>query len=170
MMKLLTLLLASAFCCLSNAQQRPPIQQAVFFQETETITDYLVSEKLDGVRGYWTGKKLLSKSGKPIAAPKWFTQGWPEYPIDGELWSKRGEFQSIVSCVRRLPENQHGCWKDLTFNVFDLPKHGGVFNKRYLAIINLVNHSPSKTLSTVPQQPIQSVSWFKPIYLNIRYP
>ena len=41
------------------------------------LQDYWVSEKYDGVRGYWDGRQLLSRGGIPIKAPAWFTAGWP---------------------------------------------------------------------------------------------
>ena len=38
---------------------------------------YLVSEKFDGVRAVWDGHSLRFRSGRPMAAPAWFTEGWP---------------------------------------------------------------------------------------------
>ncbi|MDP2255791.1 MAG: hypothetical protein Q8K05_07005 [Polaromonas sp.] len=51
---------------------------------SNTLPDYWVSEKLDGVRGYWDGEKLLTRGGKSIAAPAWSTAGWPRVPLDGK--------------------------------------------------------------------------------------
>ena len=56
------------------------------------LTQYSVSEKLDGVRAYWNGQHLLSRGGYPISAPTWFTRNWPDTPMDGELWIGRGRF------------------------------------------------------------------------------
>lgn len=36
-----------------------------------------MSEKLDGVRAYWDGEKLLSRGGKEFVAPIWFTKDFP---------------------------------------------------------------------------------------------
>ena len=54
----------------------PPIQLATKFHEDINIQDYWVSEKLDGVRGYWNGQQLISRKGNPFSAPKWFTAGF----------------------------------------------------------------------------------------------
>ena len=45
----------------ANEISKPSLQLATEFQADSSIQieDYLVSEKLDGVRGYWNGKKLL---------------------------------------------------------------------------------------------------------------
>jgi DNA ligase-1 len=60
-----------------------------------------MSEKLDGVRGYWTGNKLISRQGNSFHAPEWFTRNFPSIPLDGELWTEREQFQELVTIVRR---------------------------------------------------------------------
>ena len=77
---------------------------------------WLMSEKLDGVRAYWDGKKLLSRSGKEFATPTWFTKDFPPFAIDGELWSKRGDFENISSITS--VKKPHDGWKDITYNIF----------------------------------------------------
>ena len=50
-----------------------------------------MSEKMDGVRAYWNGEKLISKQAKDISCPNWFIEGLPkEVKLDGELWMGRG--------------------------------------------------------------------------------
>ena len=51
-----------------------------------------MSEKLDGIRAYWDGTHLISRGGKIIHAPEWFTKNYPLFEIDGELWTKREDF------------------------------------------------------------------------------
>ena len=65
---------------------KPSLQLATEFQAESSIQldDYLVSEKLDGVRGYWNGSIMFSRSGRRINLPEWFTKGFPDYPVDGE--------------------------------------------------------------------------------------
>ena len=55
-----------------------------------------MSEKLDGIRAYWDGKELLSKNGNKIYAPTWFLHNLPPFEIDGELWTKRDDFENIL--------------------------------------------------------------------------
>ncbi len=79
-----------------------------------------MSEKLDGIRAYWNGKNLLTRSGKIIHAPKWFTKNYPPFPIDGELWSRRGDFENISSTVRdKIPSQK---WKEIKHYIFEVPK------------------------------------------------
>ena len=54
-----------------------------------------MSEKLDGIRAYWDGKELLSKNGNKIYAPNWFLDKLPPFDLDGELWTKRDDFENI---------------------------------------------------------------------------
>ncbi len=60
-----------------------------------------MSEKLDGVRCYWDGSTMYTRNGNEIYAPEDWIKNLPLFPLDGELWSGRDNFQSIVSIVRR---------------------------------------------------------------------
>lgn len=58
---------------------------------------YLMSEKLDGMRAYWCGKKLWTRSGLPVIAPEWFTADLPStVELDGELFLGRKLFGECV--------------------------------------------------------------------------
>ena len=49
-------------------------------------TGWWLSEKLDGVRAYWDGTRLLSRTGIRYWAPDWFLAALPaELALDGEL-------------------------------------------------------------------------------------
>ena len=65
------------------------------------VTGWWVSEKLDGVRAIWTGTALLTRNGKRLNAPKWFTDSMPDIRLDGELWMGRGTFDKLVSTIQR---------------------------------------------------------------------
>ena len=94
----------------------------------QNISTWVMSEKLDGIRAYWDGKHLISRGGKIIYAPKWFTKNYPPFAIDGELWSKRGDFENISSIVRdKTPSKE---WKKITHNIFEVPNvKGGLFQR-----------------------------------------
>jgi DNA ligase-1 len=65
-------------------------------------TGWLMSEKLDGVRCYWNGSAMYTRNGNAFYPPDWFKKALPaDMALDGELWSKREDFQKIVSVVRR---------------------------------------------------------------------
>jgi DNA ligase 1 len=105
----LALLLATP---LLHAGEAPPLMLANVYRGQVALADYWVSEKLDGMRGYWDGEKLLTRGGESIAAPEWFTAGWPKTPLDGELWMGRGQFSRTVSTVRqKVPSD--AAWREV---------------------------------------------------------
>ncbi len=119
------------------ANAAPPLMLANVYQPGMALADYWVSEKYDGVRGYWDGAKLMTRGGEPISAPAWFTAGWPAVPMDGELWAGRGQFSKAVSTVRQKNPDD-AAWRTLRFMVFDLPAHGGTFTQRIPSLEKLV--------------------------------
>ncbi len=126
----------------SNAKA-PALMLAKVYHPGIALADYWVSEKYDGVRGFWDGEKLLTRGGERIMAPAWFTAGWPAVPMDGELWAGRGKFQQAVSTVRQQTPDD-AAWRSIRFMVFDLPRHGGTFSERIPAIaaqVQLLNQS-----------------------------
>jgi DNA ligase-1 len=105
----------------------PPILLAHRW-EAEDLTGWWLSEKLDGVRAYWDGKRFLSRLGNEFFAPEWFTKRLPDTVLDGELWGGRKQFQRTVGIVKRQDRSE--LWKDLLYVVFDAPTHAGVFEDR----------------------------------------
>jgi DNA ligase-1 len=91
-------------------------------------TGWWMSEKLDGVRAWWDGKRFLSRLGNEYVAPSWFVADLPDHPLDGELFAGRGMFQSTVSIARRTDRSKR--WESLSYRVFDGPELGGGFEER----------------------------------------
>ena len=118
-------------------------------------TGWLVSEKLDGVRAWWDGRTLRTRGGNPIHPPPGFTAGWPAQPLDGELWSGRGRFESLVATVRdALPDA--AAWQAVRFHAFDLPAAPGTFEARAAALERLVAALASPSLVAVEQRRLPS--------------
>ncbi len=138
------------------------IQLAVEQQVDAPVSEYLVSEKLDGVRGYWDGTQLFTRSGRLISTPPWFTRGFPDYALDGELWMGRETFEQMSSLIRSKHPNQE-LWREVKFMVFDLPTHSQVFAERY-AIARRELAASSSYLSVIEQKHFASVqaldTWF----------
>lgn len=132
------------------AADAPALMLAKTYRPGIDLRDFWVSEKLDGVRGRWDGQHLLSRGGQVIAAPPWFTAGWPPVPLDGELWSGRGQFESTVSTVRQQQPDD-AAWQRIRFMVFDLPAHTGVFSERLRAGAALVESLNLPWVQLVPQ-------------------
>lgn len=116
--------------------KKPKLQLATNYQKEIEVSEYWISEKLDGVRGYWNGKQLLTRSGNVIATPKGYTQGWPNVAMDGELWIARNKFEQVSGCVRQKQPSD--CWSAIKFYIFDLPEHAGNFSQRVRAMQTLV--------------------------------
>jgi len=147
----------------SSASQniKPKIQHGITYHEVADISLYYISEKLDGVRGYWDGKQLLTRQGNIIHSPYWFTQHWPSFPIDGELWLERGQFQALLSCVSKHSaeiKKTTSCWRDVRFMMFDLPKHQGDFNERVNQMQHLLIQAPSPYLAMIRQVRLKELS------------
>lgn len=113
-----------------------PLLLANAFRDDIPIADYWISEKFDGVRAFWNGRELLSRSGHAIAAPSWFLDGLPATALDGELWIGRGQFEAVIATVRdAVPLD--AAWHRIRFMVFDLPEHPGSFDRRLSALAQL---------------------------------
>ncbi len=106
----------------------PPLLLAQTWDNATDLTDWWMSEKLDGVRAYWDGRQFLSRQGNVFHAPDWFVSGLPDATLDGELWIGRKQFQRTVSIVRRQDKSDH--WKQVRFLVFDAPSCTGGFEER----------------------------------------
>ncbi len=113
-------------------------------------SDYLVSEKYDGVRGYWNGQSLRFRSGLPVAAPSWFLAALPPVALDGELWMARGRFEALVGAVRRQ-QPRDAEWRDIRFMVFELPHAPGTFAERAERIVQIVRAQGPGPCQAAPQ-------------------
>jgi len=103
-------------------------------QKKHDVTGWLASEKIDGVRAYWTGTELLTRNGNPIHAPDWWTEDLPDHALDGELTAGRGTFPETCSVVRSSADEDDR-WEDISFAVFDVPDAPGTLKQR-LAVAN----------------------------------
>lgn len=128
----------------------PRLMLATTYHGGLDVSDYWVSEKLDGVRGRWDGQRLLTRAGQPIVPPRWFTAGWPQTAMDGELWIGRGRFDEVSGLVRAGPADDRA-WRKVRFMVFDLPAHGGTFEARVLRMRTLLRAAGIAWLQPVAQ-------------------
>lgn len=141
------LLIASPWASAQGSQHQAMLA-SVYSGET-AVEEYWVSEKLDGVRGHWDGERLWSRGGYPITAPDWFTQGWPNMAMDGELWIARQLFDTASGIVRSTQADDKD-WRRLKFMVFDLPEHGGTFGERVQAMEDISGYDIA-WLQPIPQ-------------------
>ena len=112
------------------------------------------SEKYDGVRAYWDGQHLLSRSGKIYFAPEWFIKQLPPFLIDGELWLGRGEFQQTVSIVRKKKPDE--MWANIHYMIFEVPHQKGGLLERLSVLSAYLKGHPSGVIRVIVQKPLYS--------------
>jgi DNA ligase-1 len=96
-----------------------------------------MSEKLDGVRCFWTGTAMYSRNGNRFFPPKWFTKNWPKSQLDGELFIGRGQFSKTISAVKKgSPIDSE--WENVRYLVFDAPGLKQKFKKRIETIKEVI--------------------------------
>ena len=135
---------------LVRAAGAPALMLANVYRPGVVLADYWVSEKYDGVRGYWDGHALWTRGGERVAAPGWFTAGWPQTVMDGELWAGHGQFAKAGSTVRQQTPND-AAWRAMRFMVFDLPAQAGTFTERIPALNGVVSRIDQAWVQPVAQ-------------------
>jgi DNA ligase-1 len=138
------LVISVLLCSLFLFAEKPKLLLLKSYKD-QNITGWVMSEKLDGIRAYWDGKNLISRGGNIIHAPKWFTKNYPPFEVDGELWTKRHDFENISSIVRdKIPSKK---WREITHHIFEVPHaKGGLFER-----LAKVKGYESNTLKIIPQ-------------------
>ncbi|MBC8494370.1 MAG: DNA ligase [Candidatus Thioglobus sp.] len=120
--RFISLIIALFLSCNSLAN-KPDLFLLKTYDDSKEVVGWVMSEKLDGIRGFWTGQELLTRGGKRLNPPTWFTQNYPPFSVDGELWTKRGDFENISSIVRSKDSNYR--WQQITHNIFEVPNQSG---------------------------------------------
>ena len=143
-------LLWALFSFQALAAEPPPLLLAETYRGGVTVAEYLVSEKFDGVRGYWDGRQLWTRHGNPINAPAWFTAALPAQALDGELWMRRGRFEETSAAIRRAVADETE-WRQIRYQIFELPEGAGSFAERAARIRELVAEINSPWVVAVDQ-------------------
>ncbi len=152
-MKKITIWLWLALCCLPwNAHAWELMLPQVYTEDID-VANWLVSEKLDGVRGYWDGKRLLSKNGLAFHPPAAFIRHFPPFALEGEIWGGRGTFQKTVSIVKK--QRPHDGWLELQFAIFDVPRATGGFRQRLRQAKEWFDKHPTPFAFVIPQKTVK---------------
>jgi DNA ligase-1 len=151
---------AASHAVVDDASIAPSLLLAQNYSEGYDLSHYLVSEKLDGVRAYWDGRQLRFRSGKLIHAPAWFTARFPAHPLDGELWMGRHSFERLSAAVRRQePVDEE--WKDITYQLYELPDGAGGFSERIAALQASVAQAAVPWLRVLAQERVSDEAALK---------
>lgn len=116
------------------------------------LAGWVMSEKFDGLRAIWDGKKLKSRQGKEICAPKDFINAMPPFSIDGELWIERGAFEQTFSIISRCD----GQWSKIKYLIFDAPDFNGDLFARLAPVKEFLKNHPNTQIQIIEQIPIKS--------------
>ncbi len=130
----------------------PALMLAASYREGQDadLSEFWVSEKLDGVRAYWDGARLLTRAGNVIAAPGWFTARLPTMALDGELWGGRKSFERTSGVVRSSTPDD-SAWRALAYMVFDLPHDSRTFDERVGALLAFTARNQPEWLLPIVQ-------------------
>src|SRR5690348_12544725 len=109
---------SAVFAAPVRAAAPPPVELVDVYHGGVDLSRYWVSEKYDGVRGYWDGHQLFTRGGTVVHVPAWFTKNWPKTPLDGELWAGYGKFARASAIVRTAGANDPA-WHEITYHVLD---------------------------------------------------
>jgi DNA ligase-1 len=145
------LCLSLLFFIFTPAAAFEPMLPRTYTTDT-AVNGWWMSEKLDGIRGYWDGSQLYSKNGSRLAAPTEFTAGLPPFALEGELWGGRGTFEQTSSIVMR--QQPHPGWQQLKFAIFDVPQASGPFRQRILTAIDWFEQHPCPYAFVIEQIPV----------------
>lgn len=119
------------------------------YKDDMNITGWVMSEKLDGVRAYWDGKKLISRSGRVLNPPEDFLKDFPPFTLDGELWNRRGAFEHVVSIVNSKSAQEH--WNELSYYIFEVPDQKGGLLQRLDVLEEYMNKHRVKQIKIIRQ-------------------
>ncbi|MBL0122540.1 MAG: DNA ligase [Betaproteobacteria bacterium] len=132
------------------AASPPAIVLAKVLDPSVDPADYFVSEKFDGVRAIWDGEVLRFRSGNVVNAPAWFIAKLPKQSLDGELWLARETFEVLSGYVRKTdPVDEE--WRQIKYQIFELPGAPGRFEERYARIQAIVKQAAWPQLVAVHQ-------------------
>ncbi|RTE87776.1 MULTISPECIES: DNA ligase [Gammaproteobacteria] len=122
-----------------------------------SIQDYMISEKLDGVRAFWTGTNLISRQGIEIKVPERIKSALPPLPVHGELWAGRGRFSFVSGLINRDdPSRQE--WREVKFGVFDVSISNEGFHERYNRLKDFIDpNTEDSTVFLIPQTTVNNV-------------
>jgi len=128
------------------------LMQLSVYNGSQNISGWVWSIKLDGVRGFWDGKKLRSKQNLPYSPPNSWLKDFPPFALDGEIYSKKGEFEKISSITAAA--NSSKAWDELNLHVFDVPDAKGDLFERLAVLQNWLNSHPNAKIRIIPQHKI----------------
>lgn len=143
------IVVASLLSGAAFAAEAPALMLATKWDDALDPAGWWMSEKYDGVHGYWDGTRMLTRQGEPIAIPEDLRRELPDFSLDGELWAGHGRFQRTVATVRDAVPGPG--WSDIRYLVFDVPTAPGPFEARMAVFHDWLRAHPAQRVAAVAQ-------------------
>jgi DNA ligase-1 len=141
------------YLCVASNALAVDVQLAKTYQAQQVnLSEFYMSEKLDGIRAVWQNGILTTRQGNKIHVPTWFTKDFPNSWLDGELYIAPNQFQRVASIVLDK-EPDHAAWQEVRFYIFDAPDHQNTFAQRYTNYQAYCEQSPY--LNAITQYPVR---------------
>lgn len=122
--------------------------------KNQDVSGWVMSEKLDGIGGYWDGKQLFTRQNKVIQPPHYFVRDFPPFAIDGELFTERNQFEKISSIVRSKKDKVGKKMRKLyVFLMF--PMHKEIYLKDWLFYKIILINIPPPYIKIIEQIPLK---------------
>ena len=80
-MRYFKLFFSLVFFSISCHAEKPDLMLLENYKD-QNVVGWVMSEKLDGVRGYWDGKQFFTQGGITLSPPKDFLAEFPPFAID----------------------------------------------------------------------------------------
>lgn len=106
-------------------KQALPIPQFDELRSWDEAKGWIWSEKYDGVRAYWDGSRMWTRTGRPIIVPIAVRPFLPASPLDGELWISHEAGPNVT--MARVASHD---WTGVRYVVFDAPDVNGSYKHR----------------------------------------
>jgi DNA ligase-1 len=133
-----------------HALAEPPrLMLATVWQPGDDPAGWWLSEKYDGVRGYWDGARMLTRGGEVIGLPGEFRAALPPFAVDGELWAGRGRFSATQATV--LDREPGPGWEEIRYLIFDAPAQAGPFEARLEVVERWLTQRPPSPIGLATQ-------------------
>jgi DNA ligase 1 len=119
--------------------------------------DWFISEKYDGIRAIWNGRKLITRNGEEFSfVPEFFTKLLPpNVSLDGELVipNKQSSYFSNITSKTEFDDK----WNGIVYRVFDTPHPKAPFHKRLVFLKKIINKINTQKIQIVQFTPIKQI-------------
>ncbi len=149
-------LLVIAIFATAKVWAQKPALSLLHTHHSQNVIGWVMSEKLDGIRAYWDGQALWTRGGVKLAPPESFTNKFPPFALDGELWTRRGDYERIQSIV--MDRQASEAWREVSYQIFEVPDQPGGLLERLNTLKEYLTLQPLPQVRIIAQHPITNLA------------